>query len=65
MAAIRFKHDKLTDKYFGVDPEGNKICIYKNVHGVVQTFENSVLVDDRSKSIKEAKQNINEYWELR
>ena len=62
---IRFKYNKLTNRWAGDDKSnGDHYVIVEKLNGVVQTFQNGELVDDRSSSIRDAKRNINEYLEV-
>ena len=65
MAALRFKYNDLMDRYSADNKAtGDHYVIAQKINGTVQTFLNGELVDDRSKSVREAKRNVKEYLEL-
>ena len=64
MPKLIFKHNKLMDRYSADNKDnGDHYVIVPLSNGTIQTFLNGELVDDRSKSVREAKRNVNEYLE--
>ena len=65
MAALRFKYNELMDRYSADNKAtGDHYVIVKKHNGTVQTFLNGELVDDRSKTVRDAKRNVNDYLEV-
>ena len=62
---IRFKYDELMDRYSATNKvTGDHYVIVKRTSGVVYTYLNGELVDDRGKNVTEAKRNVNDYLEV-
>ena len=62
---LRFKYDELMDRYSATNKTtGDHYVIVKRTSGAVYTYLNGELVDNRAKTVKEAKQNVCQYMEV-
>ena len=59
--AITFKYDSFMDRYSATEKAtGNKYLIAPKISGQIHTYCNGELVDDRARSVREAKRNVKE-----
>jgi hypothetical protein len=62
MTKLRFKYNALMDRYSATSKAtGDKYVIVPKINGQIYTYLNEDLIDDRARTVKEAKRNANEY----